>query len=140
MNEKHIARFIQKIKISKNGCWEWTGGLSNQGYGFFYISNQTKGRYKTVLAHRYSYEIFIGKIPNRRWIHHLCQNKCCVNPYHLEPQFPKEHLENHDTLIHNELKTHCPQGHPYSKENTWYDKNGYRFCKICNKIRKRHHK
>ena len=66
-------RFWRYVDVSAYGCWPWTG-CRNDGYGFF------KGDSRAVLAHRYAYELLVGPIPD-----HLCMNKPCVRPDHLEP-------------------------------------------------------
>lgn len=76
-----ISRFESKIEIDKNtGCWEWIGGKC-QGYGGF--SCCIKGKYKTYPAHRFSYMMYIGEIPDGLQILHECNNKSCVNPDHI---------------------------------------------------------
>lgn len=75
---KPTAPFCDKISISKSGCWEWTGALNVGGYGIV----QSNG--KSAMAHRVLYEVHKGKIPVGMHIDHLCRNKPCVNPEHLE--------------------------------------------------------
>lgn len=123
-----LIRFMEHIQVTRN-CWNWTGSKTDSGYGIF--SNR-KPRYK---VHRYSYEIFVGKIPTGLTIDHLCRNRLCVNPSHLEPVARSENVMRgigHGAV--NIKKTHCPSGHPYSGKNlmrlTW---NGrpYRKCRTC---------
>lgn len=71
-------RFLAKIsKASIGDCWEFTGGISKSGYGAFWLNG------KTVSAHKVSYLMFNGRIPNDQLIRHICDNKKCVNPEHL---------------------------------------------------------
>lgn len=70
-------RFWNNIEIT-DYCWLWHGNILNREYGSFKVNGEFN------LAHRYSYEYFIGKIKKGLVIDHLCQNKPCVNPYHLE--------------------------------------------------------
>lgn len=73
-----IERFIEKINHNpETGCWEWTAWVNNWGYGFFY------GSRKSRLAHRASYELFCGEIPDKMHVLHKCDNPKCVRPSHL---------------------------------------------------------
>ena len=104
-------------------CWEWRGFRLKAGYGRFAFSS------KKVLAHRMSWQLLVGPIPPGLTIDHLCQNHPCVNPDHLEPVTIQENIARHKGR--NGLKTHCPHGHSYSFANTYYDKLGKRYCRIC---------
>lgn len=73
-----IVRFKAKIEVTDNGCWKWLGYINPSGYGYFSV------RHKLIYAHRWSYEYFVGEIPEGYQIDHLCLNKHCVNPEHLE--------------------------------------------------------
>ena len=87
------------------------------------------------MAHRVSYEMAKGKIPDGLQLDHLCRMTLCVNPSHLEPVTPKENIRRGETAEVARLtqlsKTHCPQGHPYSGENLYLKPNGRRECRQC---------
>jgi hypothetical protein len=92
---------------------------------------------KKLRAHRAFYEHFIGPIPDGHVPDHLCRNTWCCNPNHLEPVTQRENILRGDGIAsRNAAKTHCPQGHPYSTENT-NGYNGYRACRICARERTR---
>ena len=73
-----VRERIMAIIPDDNGCWVWSGAKMTTGYGQIKL----RGRYYS--AHRLSYELFVGPIPPRRVIDHLCRNRACVNPDHLE--------------------------------------------------------
>jgi len=87
-DEKTKLRFLKHIKKSddENGCWEWTAGKTPNGYGMFSLGPKKDG---SKHAHRVSYEIFKGEIPDKLWVLHTCKNKC-VNPEHLEVGTPSK--------------------------------------------------
>lgn len=135
MNNKEsllVNRFLAKINICKSGCWEWTGSLYFNGYGQFRNGNHT-GR-----AHRFAYEYFIDSIPQGMTLDHLCRNRKCVNPYHLEIVSRKINVLRGVgiTAIYSKA-THCIHGHPFNKENTYINPQGRRKCRLCNKYNTR---
>lgn len=115
-----------KIEISSNGCWNWRATVKPDGYGMIYISGR-----KSQKAHRFFYEKLIGPIPTGLCIDHLCRNRCCVNPTHLEPVTHKENtLRGIGLTAVNKKKTHCYKGHPYTPENMTSEKK-FRQCRTC---------
>ncbi len=133
LNLTLLERFKEKVNINtKTGCWEWDASLNEEGYGQFWIDN------KTLRAHRVSYELFKGKIPQGLQLDHLCRVRNCVNPEHLEPVTNKENHARGLTgkINHHCLKkTHCPQGHEYIGNNLYVDPKGHRYCKPCARVR-----
>lgn len=131
IDKKTITRFWNKVKKTDD-CWEWIACTNGTGYGRF------KRNGKMILAHRFSYELLKGKILKGLQIDHLCRNRVCVNPEHLEQVTSKENLiRGFGACATNARKTHCIHGHEFTVENTYFDNIG-RHCKICirNKTRR----
>jgi hypothetical protein len=114
------------------GCRVWTGGIKgSSGYG-----NVWDGE-KSVSAHRLSYETFVGPIPDGMHIDHLCRNRSCIKPSHLDVVTNAENAKRGLTSVHNMMKTYCPAGHPYSGANLYVLPSGSRACKECSRERGR---
>lgn len=120
MSKQLLERFYDKVLFTTD-CWEWVGGKSH-GYGYFSIGK------KLVRAHRFLYELYKGKIPIGLDLDHLCRNRKCVNPEHLEPVTRRENMNRGDSANRN--KTHCKKGHEFTLENTIIDRKK-RYCKEC---------
>lgn len=123
-------------KVNKDGplwngtpCWVWTGAKKPNGYGNFGISG------RVVYAHRFAYEILVGVIPAGFEADHLCRNRACVNPEHLDSVTHKVNVlrGQSPTAMHAQA-THCPQGHPYDLLNTAIRRSGRRRCRACDRI------
>lgn len=119
-------RFESKIARSEGGCWEWTAARFQSGYGAIRIEGQTR------LAHRISHELYIGPIPEGLGIDHLCKNRGCVRPSHIEavPQRVNLARGDHPAAIVRRTNV-CGHGHALTPENTYITPAGWRRCREC---------
>lgn len=127
-----LNRFTGKtMPVTESGCHLWIGATDKDGYGKFCVNGNNALR-----AHRVSYELFKGPIPNGTEIDHLCRVHCCVNPNHLEAVPHRVNvLRGVGASARNINKTHCPHGHIYDAANTHIDKEQSRHCRACDKRR-----
>lgn len=128
LTDQDIERTMKHISKSDD-CWVWLGKPASTGYGqigFGYPDRTVRN------AHRVVYELLVGEIPEGLQLDHLCRNRMCVNPAHLEPVTQRENLlRGHGIPAINAAKTHCVNGHEFTNDNTYiYGKNS-RMCKIC---------
>lgn len=126
MDDKALARFDAKFVVNETtGCWDWTASKNAGGYGTFWKDGGSRK------AHRVAYEYHVGKIPDDLQIDHLCRNRICCNPSHLEPVTLQENIRRGEAGENQSGKTHCPQGHPYSGDNLYTSPSKTRECRIC---------
>lgn len=127
-----LMKFARKVARTAT-CWRWIGNLHpDNGYPRFWL-----GRHDDYLAHRLAYEWSGGTIPAGLTIDHLCRNRWCVNPDHLEPVTRGENnLRGGSPWAENARKTHCHRGHEFTAENT-YTHKGMRHCRECARLMKR---
>ena len=133
MTSTNERRFWAKV-AKTDSCWIWIAALDKKGYGMF----SKGGRLGMMFAHRFSYELHKGAIPEGTEIDHLCRNPRCVNPDHLEAVSHQENLRRGkgSEVIKQKFmrRTHCKRGHELTSRNTRIvSEAGYlrRKCRKC---------
>src|SRR5215472_6244556 len=121
-------RIKRQSERTSNGCLVWQGSINSSGYGQIAPPNS-----KSKILHRVVWQMLFGPIPKGYQLHHTCENKRCWNPDHLELISPSRHK-----LLHN--GDYCPNGHEFTKENTYLHPDGagkYRECRLCRTAKRR---
>ena len=118
--------YIAERTTLHGDCWQWTGQTKNH-YGFATLSG------KRDYAHRVSWKAYRGEIPEGLELDHLCRNRLCVNPWHLELVTGAINKQRA-----HPARTTCPAGHPYAGDNLYVNPNsGGKFCRTCHRKRER---
>lgn len=123
-----IVERLEMLSMAEpnTGCVLYLGTLSSKGYGVLFVQGKRRR------AHTVAYELARGPIPPGLEPDHKCRVRSCINDLHLEPVTHKVNLLRGDTVAaRNKSRTHCPQEHPYTEENTYVRKNGRRDCRTC---------
>lgn len=118
----YADRFWSKVDVGD--CWQWTA-CTQRGYGRFMAGDGLKR------AHRFAYELLVGPIPEGQQLDHLCRNRGCVNPDHLQAVDARTNVLRGESFIaHQARQTHCKRGHEFTPANTRRYR-GRRFCRAC---------
>jgi hypothetical protein len=124
-------RFWEKVEIGD--CWEWLAVRTTHGYGQFMRSGPG-----SRLAHRWTWETLVGPVPEGLDLDHLCRNRACCNPDHLEPVTRRVNQLRGATTVAAAFKaTHCQHGHAWTPENSGVQDGTGRYCRPCKRERSR---
>lgn len=142
-----VARFMSHVEKQSSGCWEWQGKHQwlDPRKRTPHLYGLVIHRQKRTFAHRHSYELFVGPIPQGMFVLHSCDNPPCVNPDHLRVGTMKDNGADMSDRgrAHCQSVTHCKQGHEYTPENTVYSRQRNdrlrRHCRICRRDAWRKH-
>ena len=127
LTDRFVARFHAKTTRHPSGCIEWAASRQPNGYGQFFAEGHM------LKAHRVAWRLAHGRdVAAGMVLDHLCRNRACVNPEHLEEVTQRVNLLRGDTVTaRNAAAKTCAQGHPYDEANTGRRSNGDRLCRTC---------
>ena len=121
-------RFWSNVSEQPNGCWQWIGWKDDRGYGRFSVRRYSRW------AHRVAWRLLRSPIPSWLQIDHLCRNRSCVNPGHMELVTPQQNILRGTSLAAVRAQRElCPQGHRYDASNTYISKRNERHCRTCHR-------
>lgn len=130
MTDEQVAHFHAKYREA-NGCHLWTARLDRDGYGMHKV-----GKPNVFRAHRVAYMLAHGPIPTDQQLDHLCRNRACVNPDHLEPVTTLVNTRRSERVA----SMYCPNGHPRSTANVRVNRDGARSCRPCHRAAARRYR
>lgn len=122
---KSPERYVEQDCGYATPCRIWQRATTSHGYGVERVDGRLRG------AHVIEWEKENGPVPKGMDLDHLCRQKPCVRPDHLEPVTRRENIRRG---IKGVLTTHCPQGHAYDSQNTYITPSGHRRCRACRRI------
>lgn len=135
-----VERLLSRVEVVpgplSSACWVWRGGGKRNGYGVIGLGSRSDGSKRTELVHRVAYEAWVGELVEGLTIDHLCRNRRCVCPEHLEQVSNRENiLRGVGWAAVNARVERCPDGHEYTPENTYTSRRGMRSCRACHRVR-----
>lgn len=131
-----LVRMARHTVYAASGCLEWVGSRDRAGYGRVGVGSATDGTFRLGLVHRVAYELLVAPIPAGLQIDHLCRNRSCWNPHHLEVVTSRENtLRGKSFAARHAAQTHCHLGHPFDDVNTRIRPDGSRLCRACERTR-----
>ncbi len=123
------TQITSKFIVDPAGCWVWQKSITGGGYGYI------NWKRKTQKAVRIIYKMLVGPIPPGLQLDHLCRNRACVNPQHVEPVTSRENtMRGLNASAVKARQTACYKGHPFDTTNTYVRSNGTRLCRSCHNI------
>lgn len=129
------TRMLAAMNVSHSGCWESTTCISERGYSFISVTISPYSQVR-IYRHQISYFLHNGPLERGMQIDHLCRNKKCFNPDHLDQVLPRtNYLRGNGPSAINRRKTHCIRGHAFEEGNIYWQRNGKKQCRKCIKIR-----
>lgn len=141
MDAESLSRFNKRYTVDADPhpvlgtpCWPWKR-VQKTGYARGYGRFQLQSDSRNIMAHKASYEHFVGPVPEGLELDHLCRNRRCVNFAHLEAVTHAVNVARGDAGLYQMQKTHCPSRHDYSEANTLITRSGKRSCRACSNIR-----